>query len=161
MLHTHTIQRSRKQKWSQLSKVEQPPSGPAVATTVQWLCERQTHTELQCLSHSQSIMTTSVSSFMQMVCVVAYIVICMRECLCPCIHIYIYLNIYSCCMCVCVCVRVYARVCVCVCARMLTISLRLCVDHTWPYGTALWRHTVAQMDTFGAGHILNDPPVVV
>ena len=75
----------------------------------------------------------------------------LHACACP-------SHIYS--MYVCLCVRknicFFKRVCV---NHLPQTSLRLCVDHTWPYGTALWRHTVAQMDTFCAGHILNDPPV--
>lgn len=62
------------------------------------------------------------------------------------------------CLSACVCRHVW----MCVCANYLPqTSLRLCVDHTWPYGMALWRHTVVQMDTFCAGHILNDPPAAM
>lgn len=51
----------------------------------------------------------------------------------------------------CLCMKKNICVCVCVCKPSTTISPRLCVDHDWPYGTALWRHTGTD------GHILYWP----
>lgn len=56
--------------------------------------------------------------------------------------------------------RYCAYLCVCVSHRTQT-TMSLCADLTWPHGTAWWRHIVAQMGTFCAGHILRDPPVRV
>lgn len=66
MLYRHIIERSRKQKLLKLSKAAHPPKAPAEQLLSDFVNFRQA--ELQCLSHSQNIMTSSVSSVMQTVC---------------------------------------------------------------------------------------------
>lgn len=78
------------------------------------------------------------TSVLQMVCVRLCIHIYVHDCLYP--YIYAFMFVHK-----------NEYLCVCVCKPSTTISPRLCVDHAWPYGTALWRHTGTD------GHILYWP----
>lgn len=127
-------------------------------TTVQWLCELQRgrtsvsvtqpkyNDDFCFLSHADSVCTR--------------LHVCVHECLCAFVLVFRH-AVYVCLgMGRSICVHEHACVFLCV-DYLPPTSLRLCVDHTLPYGTALWRYTVAQMDTFCAGHILNDPPIAI